>query len=703
MATFNDVPFNFVPLNHEVFIPDWGDKISQDIPFEDGEDGIIRLRITNTTPLFIKNDTDKKNADSAFVEDADGVRHYYIPASSVKGMLRSTVEILSFAWLKQYNDDFFGYRTFGGRNDARSNSYKTKMENVRCGWLRMMPDGKTYKLGNCGAPEKVAMEDLPCYYQDTINKDAVEKCKWFRSLGYGYYPRFNGKRLVCSGFMNSKRHEYLFPEPEEAHQSIVVSDEVIDEFKSVYKPSRRYHDFIEGMLRKGERLAVFFKNSKDGVESIGLTRMYRYPYKRRVADGVVQIGYDELGHKTDGRDLAECMFGFTDKDKQLRGRVQFGNAFCQNTALGDMEEVKGVLGQPNASYYPYYLKQGSGNLNNYDSSSIEIAGRKRYRIQPQGRNVPEGNDNDSVKSTLKPLPAGCHFVCELRVHNMKPIEIGALLSAISYHGHAQCHHNIGMAKAMGYGRLEIDITELDFLAHDVCYYMTEFEREMTLFLYNTRGERWIHSAQLSQLFAIAADHEEVLGYMDFDGYEDGRRDSDSQRLSEDTVAASSLLSESEYADLLIYKQKKAKEKAEQEERKARELAEEQKRKREEQERAQAEAEAKAREEARLAVLSSGLSALLEAKNQNGGFKVERFAQANNNVESWKKKAGRPLTDDEVADLQATLVRVKKGTSKKKELQELLSIDSKEWRRLATLIGEDRMRALYDNLINGEVL
>jgi len=39
-------PFNFVPLNKKVFFPDWAEKVSHDIPFSDGESGVIDITIS---------------------------------------------------------------------------------------------------------------------------------------------------------------------------------------------------------------------------------------------------------------------------------------------------------------------------------------------------------------------------------------------------------------------------------------------------------------------------------------------------------------------------------------------------------------------------------------------------------------------------------------------------------------------------------
>ena len=43
MANQIKAPYNFVPINHEVYIPSWGKQISMDVPFSDGEDGLIEV------------------------------------------------------------------------------------------------------------------------------------------------------------------------------------------------------------------------------------------------------------------------------------------------------------------------------------------------------------------------------------------------------------------------------------------------------------------------------------------------------------------------------------------------------------------------------------------------------------------------------------------------------------------------------------
>ena len=75
-------PYNFVPLYKKAYTVDWGDQISMDIPFADGEDGTITLKITNHSPLFIgnkKEGDDSKSPLSRHIDMPDGSKRFYIP------------------------------------------------------------------------------------------------------------------------------------------------------------------------------------------------------------------------------------------------------------------------------------------------------------------------------------------------------------------------------------------------------------------------------------------------------------------------------------------------------------------------------------------------------------------------------------------------------------------------------------------------
>lgn len=540
MANQIKAPYNFVPINHEVYIPSWGKQISMDVPFSDGEDGLIEVELQNNTPLFIRNGVGASACDkeeySAHITLPNGEKRYFLPGSSLKGMLRSVMEILAFARLKEdsYNDDFFGFRRFGGSNDPLQTEYIKQMNGgVCCGWLRYDYKRDEYLLDDCGIFDsntcRISIETLREVYPQYKNVEDMNALDKNDVLGY---PDIDGRTLVCTGKMKGKKHEYLFDKVK--NEDIHVDSDVIVKFKTVYKPSD-YKDNLYKKLNKGERIAVFFKKDNHGkVSVIGLTRNFRYPYKYRISDCIVQPNVGE------GPDLVDCIFGYVNKEDALKGRVHVGNAFANETVIED-NIVKGVLGQPSASYYPLYLRQvNEGKYTTYNDEA-EMAGRKRYRVHaPNALTDPKYNGNENVVTEMKPLPAGTTFKLLISVHNLRPIEVGALLSALTFHGTEGPCHNIGQGKSFGFGSLRIKKLELKNFKYDEHAYLKDFEWEMSKFYdSNHPGELWANSDKVKALLSIAAEHAdaEELELMDLKEYGDYRKNDKYSTLKEATVNA----------------------------------------------------------------------------------------------------------------------------------------------------------------------
>lgn len=540
MANQIKAPYNFVPINHEVYIPSWGKQISMDVPFSDGEDGLIEVELQNNTPLFIRNGVGASACDkeeySAHITLPNGEKRYFLPGSSLKGMLRSVMEILAFARLKEdsYNDDFFGFRRFGGNNDPLQTEYIKQMnEGVCCGWLRYDYKRDEYLLDDCGIFDsntcRISIETLREVYPQYKNVEDMNALDKNDVLGY---PDIDGRTLVCTGKMKGKKHEYLFDKVK--NEDIHVDSDVIVKFKTVYKPSD-YKDNLYKKLNKGERIAVFFKKDNHGkVSVIGLTRNFRYPYKYRISDCIVQPNVGE------GPDLVDCIFGYVNKEDALKGRVHVGNAFANETVIED-NIVKGVLGQPSASYYPLYLRQvNEGKYTTYNDEA-EMAGRKRYRVHaPNALTDPKYNSNENVVTEMKPLPAGTTFKLLISVHNLRPIEVGALLSALTFHDTEGPCHNIGQGKSFGFGSLRIKKLELKNFKYDEHAYLKDFEWEMSKFYdSNHPGELWANSDMVKTLLSIAAEHAnaEELELMKLKEYGDYRKNDKYSTLKEATVNA----------------------------------------------------------------------------------------------------------------------------------------------------------------------
>ena len=503
-------PYNFVPLNRRVYVPSWYKDVSQDIPFEDGEDGWIEVTWKNVSPLIIKEKADKgdsgnKESVPVHVEEADGKRRYFIPGTSMKGMLRSTLEILSFGKMEQYNDRFFGHREFDTRL-TEGREYQREMQNVRWGWLRKDDDDNLF-LSPCDKDvEKILVLELEHEYPGLDTKTS----QWERNdyiagkSGQGMFPKRGSYRLYCTGKMRGKKHEYLIPIATEKEEKL--PDETKKAFLTVHAPTPDFGKF-EDLLDKGGMIPVSYIRKSGKVVAVGLSRMLRNPYKQNVR---TLVGKEQ--ESVEGKDLCETIFGFigkTSKDESLRGRVQVGHAFCVDAPDGNelLGEKIGVLGEPKPSFYPLYLKQAGPEYKTFNDAE-GIAGRKLYRVHT-GAGVlplPQGNDNDNTKSSMRPLRTGLAFVMRINLHNMRPLEIGAILSALTLHDTKGAWHNVGSGKSFGYGKLECVDVKLERLKHDKACYMRAFEEEMEIFARIELQIKWSKTNQIKMLVGILSEH-----------------------------------------------------------------------------------------------------------------------------------------------------------------------------------------------------
>ena len=547
-------PYNFVPLNKRVYIPSWYKDVSQDIPFEDGEDGWIEVTWKNVSPLIIKEKADKGNSGNkksvpVHVEEADGKRRYFIPGTSMKGMLRSTLEILSFGKMEQYQ---------------REIKVKKKIVSV---------------------------------------------------------------------------------------QSLVGKEQ----------------------------------------------------------------------EPVEGKDLGEIIFGFTGKDMSLRGRVQVSHAFCTDAPDGKelLSDDVGVLGEPKPSFYPLYLKQTGPKYRTFNDAE-GIAGRKLYRVHAgdSRTSLPQGNDDDNTKSYFRPLRTGLTFVMRINLHNMRPVEIGAILSALTLHDTKGAWHNIGSGKSFGYGKLECVDVKLERLKHDKACYMRAFEEEMECFTRKELSQKWRETEQTTMLVNILSEHsDDDVRMMTLKEYGDIKNTS-FEKLEEGGKRIASLLP-ADFERIFSDREFRAKNKEMYDRAKARwdegkldeakniyddiillrlqngldtddedakkkeievEIAEiEEKKKKERQEKEEAERKEK---------LAKGLKAMLEEKYSGGRYKRDTVKKALDIAEQWLRKTHKPeLSEEEKQDLYSTLERLKFSLIKEDKKLWGNSTD-KTWERIERMIGKE---------------
>jgi len=227
---------------------------------------------------------------------------------------------------------------------------------------------------------------------------------------------------------------------------------------------------------------------------MGLSYMYKLPYNHRIHELQPLNTYPDPKSEEWKFDLSEVIFGSIHGENPLKGRVFFSHAF----AIGEpqtADTVDTILGSPKASYFPFYLKQKGDKCQvkeykTYDDEDAELRGFKRY---PQkGMTISNTTDlkpeayNPNVRTQFIPLQKGTTFKGTIRFHNLKPAEIGALLSALTFHGQEdqnkdQYYHSLGMAKPLGYGTVHIKNVQLKGLRYrDAEFYTNEFEIMMDM-------------------------------------------------------------------------------------------------------------------------------------------------------------------------------------------------------------------------------
>lgn len=171
----------------------------------------------------------------------------------------------------------------------------------------------------------------------------------------------------------------------------------------------------------------------------------------------------------DKPDLAECIFGYTNGEHALKGRVQFSHSFCITKAK-ELDPNTQTLGNP---FYNTEQKEYATHL--YLESNDNIKGWKRYPIQNEFA-IPDSQEKTDSTTTFKAIN-NAEFLAEISYFNLNEIELGALLCALTFDNHCQCFHQIGGVKAFGYGKVSIQI--LNFAQEQIKSYIQIFKDALT--------------------------------------------------------------------------------------------------------------------------------------------------------------------------------------------------------------------------------
>jgi CRISPR-associated protein (TIGR03986 family) len=414
-------PYNFIPLPDKlVTVTNLLDQDSYT-----NNTGYIKCTMKTESPLYVRCSMTpsfyRKYGDKKFYElDEDQknerAQFYYreqencpvIPGSSLRGMIRSLVEIAGYGKMQWVtNDTKVTYRAVASsKNDPLSEPYKNILgkygKKVNAGYLIKhdkewwvkpakkpsgfgFPDRTAYlKIKEKNIPDNVIVnfkkfsdcEYKPQYHEIGFNVEILESRKGekytsIKNLGVPGSGKYKGF-LVCSGNMLETSNEK--PSPRESHAIVLEKDEEAKELKineqaiknyvsglTSFQKESPFNDII-GCLVEGN--PIFYVERGGEVFFFGHCPNFRvhaiFPQKTNVNSPIDFV--PEYLRSENEIDIAEAIFGYMHgKTDSRAGRVFFTDARVEYADEGIWFDegivTPKILASPKPTTFQHYLVQ----------------------------------------------------------------------------------------------------------------------------------------------------------------------------------------------------------------------------------------------------------------------------------------------------------------------------------------------------------
>lgn len=470
--------------------------------------------------------SEKKAGDVFFARDIND--RPFIPGAGLKGLLRNVVEIASFGRFAAVDDRRLSIRDLTGgvaevyrKHINKSTGFGPKS---KAGWLNLVKDGDNSrweltpcrhvrvehhdliqhgkrigaakphdikKRGNAvekykswGRADLEVAFNLPPKTRDP-GKGATPKWEIAMDLGVGAWEGrivFTGQPQdndgVKRGRSKPKHLEFIFYEEGEP---FFVDDQVMRGFLDIHSEGDEWQKLWKARLGSKPGVPVFYITESEAqldqrVRALGLARMFRLAYKHSIGETAHHTNSDHLGNRPD---LADLIFGALEtKHGGYQGRLNITAGRLEGEPhFAEPQEV--LLNGPKPSYFPAYIRQPDaddqgnvdrqGHFHTYMDDDAEVAGWKRYPVRDRvNYEMPHHELEAKTKKPfvmLHPLKAGHRFRASLFVHNLRPVELGALLWALDFGGSNHLRHGLGMGKPFGQGALSIKLDDCELTAN----------------------------------------------------------------------------------------------------------------------------------------------------------------------------------------------------------------------------------------------
>lgn len=526
-------PYNFVRYLPKPAIPP-GDVDAQLLgrcapPPHDryiGLTGRIVCTLEAVTPLFI-SDSHGVNVTTVLLPDGREVQHKSyrffqyegrdaIPATSLRGMIRSVFEAVTNSPFSVFNgDERLEYRI----DPAEARRF-------RPGIVESLPNGdqpgvillcEEAKIGAYYEDRKlnVLKENWRCgeeaYAIITKNNTAKVKALARRPEDLptdGESRIYHGWVKVTGQTIETKRNEsfFYFKHGDRTKAQRVYFDvEREADFNAVlhaqlHERKEDFHSQVQSERLEPNNLVYVELEPVDTgrVRNIALARVARLRYRNAI--GNLLPSHLKPGENYEHLDIASRVFGWVKatptEDYKVRiayaGRVRFSHAVLTedgDKGVYDGEIPLAILGSPKPTTTLFYLRKHKGEWSEeerkqpgaattigYDGPNI-LRGRKFYRHHGKALNRLEyeraGRRWDHQNRTVRGVRApGNVFEFTIDFHNLAPVELGALLWTLNLSDlsdNEQCFFRLGYAKPLGFGSVRLSVIQVELLDLDARY------------------------------------------------------------------------------------------------------------------------------------------------------------------------------------------------------------------------------------------
>lgn len=521
-------PYNFVPLPERAVdvreqpgMETLDDALpSHNIFCSDRYHGHFDVTLTTESPLYIrgmltrdeaKNKEAHRNKPDFF--HTDNPNAPVIPGSSLRGMIRSLVEIVTWGKLTRVTKRQLFYRTVD--DSVLGKEYSRRMTGkVEAGFFQQDGSILTTTLlrvsrKNLGNPSELSgfydgsgpnmtprwtSSRWHQYMRVWVQIDTT-KSKFVASICSTDPNQTDWKPgiLVITGNIPKKQKEFVFLLPEADTERVKVPETMLDRFHDddqitqwqekafpADKPrpnSRKRSGMLVTQPGKYDN-PVFFLRENNALVFFGRAGMFRLPYRNSpttlIPDGL---------RNPDVIDFAEAMFGYVrpekrgqgkqgDKERAYAGRLSVTDARII-TDISDPFEPEitpPILGSPKPTAFQHYLVQPQTNdpkkFIHYDNTGAKIRGHKLYWRQRRetATQIPSATTaslapNDTQHTRMCPVKSGIQFRFRVDFENLTDIELGALAWVLllgSEDHHPNARHMLGMGKPFGMGVVKLD-------------------------------------------------------------------------------------------------------------------------------------------------------------------------------------------------------------------------------------------------------